>query len=598
MPVQTVNTFTTPPDWQAEQADIERRRQLAQLLQQQSMQPLESPPTAGGYTIPISPFAGLAKMLQGYAGGKGQEKATQDTRDLYQKQRTMNAAEAQDFMKALSGTPAMPAQAPATPNDDQGNPMPGVAATPAVAPDMNRAMSLAMSSQNPMVMGAGGQLLTQELQKRRMADALSQAGLMPGAQTTPSQALGQQGQGPTPQAAAQIGQPTGQVPPGVSPQAWNLAIAQGDLPAISKMVQEGYTEANKPQNVRPGGTIAQRNPATGQWEQGYYSGQVGLGQTRGPNGNASIIPGFLEGQAALGNTPLEKVVNSDQTISYIPRAGLAADSMAHPTPPQGPPPNGMVQSPQMQPGSISPNQLPPNERPLAAAVQSAADQGQGLTLRGPMPAPVAPTPLGTPRKFGQTQEEQITQARQTAGGKAVDEAFGKDVGAFFTGQAQDATKQLAQLSDTIKALNTPGTDLTGPIRGLLPNAVRNITNPPAVAMKERVEEVVQRSLRAILGAQFTENEGERLIARAYNPQQPPAENAIRVARLQTQLQQALAAKTDAANYFQKNGTLQGWQGKLPTIADFDVGGDASGSFDAPKRRADDSRRVVKFGDLP
>ena len=156
----------------------------------------------------------------------------------------------------------------------------------------------------------------------------------------------------------------------------------------------------------------------------------------------------------------------------------------------------------------------------------------------------------------------------TAGGKAVDEQFAKDYVTFTTGGGADAARQISQLQDVTKALAQPGNELTGPLVGRVPDAVRAFTNPQAIAMRERVEEVVQRSLRAILGAQFTENEGKRLIERAYNPTQPPQENAIRVQRLMTQLDQAFKAKQDAVAYFQKNGTLEGWQGKLYSISDF------------------------------
>lgn len=178
------------------------------------------------------------------------------------------------------------------------------------------------------------------------------------------------------------------------------------------------------------------------------------------------------------------------------------------------------------------------------------------------------SPVGT-LGLSQSQGDQINQERQRAGGKATDEAFAKDYVAWNQGGGADSAKQLAQLQDVSKALNTKGANLTGPFLGSTPDMVKKFTNPQSIAMRERVEEVVQRSLRSILGAQFTEKEGERLIARAYNPNLPEAENSIRVGRLFTQLQQAFQAKQDAAQYFEKNGTLQGWQGKLYNMGDFD-----------------------------
>lgn len=172
---------------------------------------------------------------------------------------------------------------------------------------------------------------------------------------------------------------------------------------------------------------------------------------------------------------------------------------------------------------------------------------------------------------GQSQGEGVTQKRQQAGGNTTDETYAKDYVAFMNGGASDAQKQLSQLQDVVTQLSDPKAKLSGPFIGSTPDALLKFskTGQNSIAMRERVEEVAQRSLRAILGSQFTEKEGERIIARSYNPNLPESENAIRVGRLFTQLQQSLAAKQAAAQYFQKNNTLEGWNGKLPSIGDFE-----------------------------
>jgi hypothetical protein len=60
-----------------------------------------------------------------------------------------------------------------------------------------------------------------------------------------------------------------------------------------------------------------------------------------------------------------------------------------------------------------------------------------------------------------------------------------------------------------------------------------------------------------------------LIARVYNDRLPPEENKRRVDRLITQITDAAKAKQSAADFFEKNGTLTGWDGKLYTISDFE-----------------------------
>jgi hypothetical protein len=173
------------------------------------------------------------------------------------------------------------------------------------------------------------------------------------------------------------------------------------------------------------------------------------------------------------------------------------------------------------------------------------------------------TGAATPRavKIGGTS----TQAQSE-----VDKKFSQEYADFVAGGGvADVEKQLTQLSGVLGQLETDKS-LTGPFRGMLPDTVRSVTNPPAVAAKNAVEEVVQRSLRAVLGAQFTEKEGERLIARAYNPQLSVAENEVRVRRLAEQIQRMAQSKIDAARHYEQYGTLQGWQGRLPSLADINL----------------------------
>ena len=90
-------------------------------------------------------------------------------------------------------------------------------------------------------------------------------------------------------------------------------------------------------------------------------------------------------------------------------------------------------------------------------------------------------------------------------------------------------------------------------------------NPEAVDAQELVEEVVQRNLRIVLGAQFTEKEGERLIQRAYNRKLPASMNAARVRRL-SQLLEGRAQQMQSLNeHVQQNRTAAGWNGTLVSV---------------------------------
>jgi hypothetical protein len=158
----------------------------------------------------------------------------------------------------------------------------------------------------------------------------------------------------------------------------------------------------------------------------------------------------------------------------------------------------------------------------------------------------------------------------TKGQEAVDKNFGKEYAEYqAAGGSADVEKQLNQLQLVSNSLGRKGNNYTGPLVGLVPDAMRAFTNQDAVDAKNKVEEVAQRNLRLVLGAQFTQVEGERLIARAYNPSLSPSKNKKRVDALINQIRTAAQVKEDAARYFEENGTLAGWQGRMPTLSDFE-----------------------------
>src|SRR6266446_2478740 len=77
MPARTVNLAPYP--YAAQQAEIDRRRKMAQALQQQAMEPIEQPTMPG---VRISPVQGLAKLLQQFSGQYQQGKLDKEQRAL------------------------------------------------------------------------------------------------------------------------------------------------------------------------------------------------------------------------------------------------------------------------------------------------------------------------------------------------------------------------------------------------------------------------------------------------------------------------------------------------------------------------------------
>jgi hypothetical protein len=145
----------------AESQAIAQRMRMAELLGQQAMQPLEMPQTAG---VRISPYAGLAKLLQGYTAGVGQRKALEQQQALGEKYQAGNQADIANFLGAMQGTPMKELAGPApqgAPTGISPEGMEGGYIQPAQAPDRQRAMALALGSQNPTLQSAGGAMLGQ-----------------------------------------------------------------------------------------------------------------------------------------------------------------------------------------------------------------------------------------------------------------------------------------------------------------------------------------------------------------------------------------------------------------------------------------------------
>lgn len=108
----TVN-FQAPTEYSVESADIDRRRKMAELLQQQALEPIHQQPTpAGGFAVPISWTQGLAKALQGYAAGRAQDRASEQQKALGERYNTERAAALSAALQAGQGTPAQTVQQP------------------------------------------------------------------------------------------------------------------------------------------------------------------------------------------------------------------------------------------------------------------------------------------------------------------------------------------------------------------------------------------------------------------------------------------------------------------------------------------------------
>jgi hypothetical protein len=78
-------------------------------------------------------------------------------------------------------------------------------------------------------------------------------------------------------------------------------------------------------------------------------------------------------------------------------------------------------------------------------------------------------------------------------------------------------------------------------------------------IEQRIRSVTQESLRALLGGQFAEREGERIIRNAYNPALPEEFNRARLKTTIDTLKRVEAEQRARINHFEKFQTLAGYK---------------------------------------
>lgn len=142
------------------------------------------------------------------------------------------------------------------------------------------------------------------------------------------------------------------------------------------------------------------------------------------------------------------------------------------------------------------------------------------------------------------------------GQKQLDRAAAKEYQDWTSGGQKTAQSEIGKLKGIADKLRS-GTVNTGMFSGLLPD---RFTSNELLGARADVESTVMNSLKAILGPQFTENEGKRMIANTWNEGDSTENNLARLDRLVNDLENKANDKTQKANYFENSGgTLKGFK---------------------------------------
>lgn len=174
-------SFHAPTDYAAEQAAIDRQRQMALLLQQKGQEPLGPTESIGGWAVPRSMWEGVGKASQQISGAYQQNELDERQKTLAAKLRMETSNDFRDAMALGDGTPAREAQAREGPlYGDEGaeaGPMPGVAARAEVKPDKAGMYAKLLNSNSPMLQQLG---MTQYAEDRKLHTLAKDARLVKG----------------------------------------------------------------------------------------------------------------------------------------------------------------------------------------------------------------------------------------------------------------------------------------------------------------------------------------------------------------------------------------------------------------------------------
>jgi hypothetical protein len=154
-------------------------------------------------------------------------------------------------------------------------------------------------------------------------------------------------------------------------------------------------------------------------------------------------------------------------------------------------------------------------------------------------------------------KENAKKSGMTKGQVALDQQTAKE----YTKWLDESPKIEANLSDleSVKEdLRKAGALMSGPIVGKLPKIARSSSS---IETQQKVDKITTETLRQILGAQFTEKEGETIRALSYDPELEPEANIKKINDGINRLKALAKEKQDRMGYFENNEmSMSGYKG--------------------------------------
>ena len=148
---------------------------------------------------------------------------------------------------------------------------------------------------------------------------------------------------------------------------------------------------------------------------------------------------------------------------------------------------------------------------------------------------------------------------KVTGQNKQDADYVKDLNDWRGGGKPSFEKNLTRLEEAkakLEKYKGGGYGISGPVSGRMPEALRS---EESRTLEQDVKAAAQASMKAALGASFTENEGKRIMAAAYDPSLSPEQNIKKIDAAIKELKDTGGSNESRASYFEEHGTLSGWK---------------------------------------
>lgn len=194
-------------------------------------------------------------------------------------------------------------------------------------------------------------------------------------------------------------------------------------------------------------------------------------------------------------------------------------------------------------------------------------------------------------------EAQTSKPKQPEAEKTMEREFGKTMAEYTTGGGRAKSDAAIRSLEKAEKMLEKSDWISGPAVSMLPEAVHKRIKPESKQVRDDIERVLTTELTSILGSQFTEKEGQRLLERTYDPALDEKMNADRVKELINTLRGIQNQKEAAIDHWKKYKNFDNFKGPVAfpkTANDFkfswDQSKEAAPDTDAKRKRLEELRK--------